>query len=222
MTTSRETIAASRFRGGRRRKAPEPQAAVAEAAVDAEEMLQGEESGRPAIDKKLLLTIPLLQLAVLFILPFLPREQAGPMLTYMIVAVFLVLGALDFLTLKVPNLLVYPSLVFVLAGTAIIDVSLLPQALIGGGALLGIMFVLALIGRGSMGMGDVKFACLAGCALGWRVGIAALASGFVLGALAAIGLMVLRLRGRKDVVPLTPFLAGGALIWVYLAGTLVS
>ncbi len=174
------------------------------------------------IDRRIMRAVPLVLAIALGLLALLPRWVAGSTLTELGLALFVLLAAVDLLTLKVPNLLVYPSIAFLLAGTAIVDVSVLPQALLGGGALLLVMFVLAIIGRGAMGMGDVKFACLTGCALGWKIGLIALASGFALGAGAAIVLLVLRLRGRKDVVPLTPFLAAGAVVWVAMLGSLVS
>jgi leader peptidase (prepilin peptidase)/N-methyltransferase len=169
-----------------------------------------------------MLVLPALMLLALAAMPFLHRDVAASVLTEEAAVVLILLGVIDVLTLKVPNILMYPSIAFALAATAIIDPSLLDNALIGGGALLGVMFLLALIGRGSLGMGDVKFACFTGCILGWRIGLVALASGFVIGAGAALVLLVLRMKGRKDSIPLTPFLAMGALVWIFLAGTLAS
>jgi len=71
------------------------------------------------------------------------------------------------------------------------------------------MFVLAIVGRGAMGMGDVKVGCFAGCALGLTNGFLSLLFGFAAGGLFALVVLVLRLRHGKDVVPLTPFIAGG-------------
>ncbi len=95
------------------------------------------------------------------------------------------------------------------------------EALIGGAGCLGVMFAIALVGRGAMGMGDVKYGCLVGCILGLRVGAVALASGFAFGAALAIPLLLLRLRSRKDSVPLSPFLTVGALFWMFVAGPII-
>jgi leader peptidase (prepilin peptidase)/N-methyltransferase len=168
-----------------------------------------------------MLILPVMQLAALVLLPFLNRDAAGLLLTQMAVAMLLLLGYIDLMTLKVPNALVYPSIAFMLAGTAIVDTSLGLEALIGGAACLGIMFVIALIGRGSMGMGDVKYGCLVGCILGLRVGVVALASGFALGAILAVPLLLLRIRSRKDSVPLSPFLTVGALFWMFFVGPII-
>ena len=168
------------------------------------------------------LAVPVLELIALVALAFLPHRVGASLLTEVTVVLLLYLGLIDFLTLKVPNLIVYPSIAFVLIGTALVRMSALDSALMGGGALLGIMFVLAIIGRGSMGMGDVKFACLMGCALGPVLGVMALASGFVVGAVSAIVLLVLHLKGRKDSVPLTPYLAVGGVFWILFIGSLVT
>jgi prepilin signal peptidase PulO-like enzyme (type II secretory pathway) len=168
-----------------------------------------------------MLIIPAMQLFALLLLPFLNRDASGVLLTQMAVAMLILLGYIDLLTLKVPNALVYPSIAFMLAGTTIVDTGLGLEALIGGAGCLGIMFAIALVGRGAMGMGDVKYGCLVGCILGLRVGTVALASGFVLGAALALPLLLLRIRSRKDSVPLSPFLTVGALFWMLVAGPII-
>jgi leader peptidase (prepilin peptidase)/N-methyltransferase len=140
------------------------------------------------------------------------------MVSQVVLAVMLLLSWLDLTTLRVPNAIVYPALAFALAGTALVDASLLDEAAMGAGANLGIMFLLALIGRGSMGMGDVKFAALAGSILGWKGGIGALLLGFSSGAALALVLLALRVRSLKDSLPLSPFLAGGSIASSFLFG----
>ena len=179
-------------------------------------------TARPELERKVLLAIPGMLGVVLVAVPFLPRDVTGSLLTQTVIALFVVLALIDLVTFKVPNLLVYPAIAFVLAATALIDISLMDDSVLGGLAALAGMFALALIGRGSMGMGDVKFACLVGCALGLRQSFIALGLGFGFGALAAIVLLLARLLGRKDSVPLTPFLALGAVAMALLSGTLVD
>jgi leader peptidase (prepilin peptidase)/N-methyltransferase len=188
--------------------------------------LTAETRPRAELDRNVLLVIPALLALVLATLPFLSRELGGDLLTQVFVVLLIVLGGIDLLSLRVPNLILYPSIVFVLAGTAIVDRSLLDSAAIGGLTCLAIMFTLALIARGPMGMGDVKFAALVGCAMGWRLGIASLALGFVFGGVAAVAVLLLRLVLPKErlprALPTTPFLAAGTLVWVVMAGTLIG
>src|SRR4051812_24374316 len=160
---------------------------------------------------------PLL-IGALVLVATLPQKPAENMLIQLFVLLLVVLAAFDVVTWRVPNLLVYPFIVFALVSTALLDVSFLDNALLGGGACLLVMFVLAVIGRGTMGMGDVKAGCLAGCMLGLRFGIAALVLGFAAGAVVALPLLLLRIRSRKDSIPLTPFLAAGAIFVIVLVG----
>ena len=165
--------------------------------------------------------IPFLVISLL-VMALLPEENARNMLVQLFVAQLLVLAAFDIVTMRVPNILIYPAIVFTLMGTGIVDASLLPLAILGGLACLGAMFALAVLGRGSMGMGDVKAACLIGCALGPMQGIFALILGFATGALTVVPLLFFGLRRRKDSVPLTPFLTGGTLAWMVLVGSLMT
>lgn len=185
--------------------------------------LEGEDSsGTPVFDTRLAAAVSAVLVAALIAMPFLRQDLAATTMTRIIIVVMLLLSFVDIVTLRVPNVLVLPATAFVLAGTAIVEPGLVGEAALGGVTGLGIMFVLALIGRGSMGMGDVKFACLSGCALGWKGAIGSLLLGFAAGGIVALLVLLLRLRDRKDSLPLTPFLAAGAITWGVLAGFVLS
>ena len=156
------------------------------------------------------------------ILALVPRDQAELALAAMITFLLVVLAVIDVLTSKVPNPLIYASIVFVLIATALIDLSLLDEAVIGGAASLGIMIVVAGLGRGLIGMGDVKVACLIGCALGWMLAVMAMTLGFMIGGMAAICLLLLGWKSRKDSVPFVPFFAAGTIPVLLIWGPLVS
>ena len=89
-------------------------------------------------------------------------------------------------------------------------VSMLIGALGGG----GLLFLLAVVSKGGMGGGDVKFAFALGFWLGWQGTLVGLFLGFVLGGVVSLLLLLLGLRGRKDFIPFGPFIAVGA--WVAL------
>ena len=93
----------------------------------------------------------------------------------------------------------------------------------GGGALLdglagaatggGIFVLIILVSRGGMGWGDVSFMAGFGAILGWKMTLLAFYSGIMAG---GVGIAWLMLRGkvkwgRKDSVPLVPYLAVGGL-----------
>lgn len=87
--------------------------------------------------------------------------------------------------------------------------------LVGGGS----FFLLALIGRGAMGVGDVKLAGALGALLGYPLILPALVGGVVAGGVGALVLLATRRAGRKDSMAYGPYLALGA--WLALARTLV-
>jgi len=180
-----------------------------------------EAAARPS-EKGPFLVLWALLLASLVVLALVPEHVAANTTAALSVALLILLGVIDLVTMRVPNLLVYPAILFALAATAVIDYTLLTQALAGGGALLAIMFLLAIIGRGAMGMGDVKAACFSGCVLGLKAGIASLLLGFAAGAIIALPLMILMHRSRKDFLPLTPFLAAGSIFIGLIVGFLVQ
>ena len=81
---------------------------------------------------------------------------------------------------------------------------------VGGGLLL----FLAVISRGGMGGGDVKFAAALGFWLGWPGILLGLFIGFVSGGVISLLLLLTGIRGRKDFIPFGPFIALGA--WITL------
>lgn len=179
----------------------------------------------PAIgfsEDRALLLLPAGLLVALLAAIFLPEEVAADLVVRLFVIFLLLMAFSDLFTRKVPNILVYPSIAFALASTAILDVDLIPASLLGGGVMLAIMVVLALIQRGAMGMGDVKLACFGGCILGLKGGAFALIFGFIAAGVIALPVILLKLRDRKDYMPLAPFLAIGILLAFWFWGFLID
>jgi leader peptidase (prepilin peptidase)/N-methyltransferase len=58
-----------------------------------------------------------------------------------------------------------------------------------------------------MGEGDVKLGAFAGLVTGWPNIIAAVIMSWILGGLVAIGLLLLRRKGRREAIAFGPFLA---------------
>lgn len=111
----------------------------------------------------------------------------------------------------VPNVLLMAGGFVVLVDLACLDRAVLDVAcgaLVGGGA----FFVLAALRPGALGMGDVKLAALIGMMTGFPEVLLALASGIVLGGIAAAMALITRLRTAKQYIPYAPYLVAGALL----------
>jgi prepilin signal peptidase PulO-like enzyme (type II secretory pathway) len=91
------------------------------------------------------------------------------------------------------------------------------RSLSGLGLGFGIMLLVYLAARGGTGAGDVKLAALLGAMLGFPQIAAGLPLGFILGGLAGLTLLALRLKRRSDAIPFGPALIIGAAA-VLLAG----
>lgn len=90
-----------------------------------------------------------------------------------------------------------------------------PSVLSGiiGGAIGFIFFMIVfLISRGGIGMGDIKLAGLIGLVTGVPLFIVALLLGILLGGVVAIVILLLKKKGRKDVIPYGTFLGIGPIV----------
>jgi leader peptidase (prepilin peptidase)/N-methyltransferase len=129
-------------------------------------------------------------------------------------AVLVVLSAIDIDRRIVPNKIVLPAAVVVLAAQTLVHPSV-EWAVSGFGASL-FLFLAALAYPRGMGMGDVKLALLLGFAVGWTVPVALFAG--MIAALVPSAVLFARhgSKARKMAIPFAPFLALGgvlALFW---------
>ena len=138
--------------------------------------------------------------------------------------ILLVVFVIDLDHKLILNAVVYPSIILALAVAAIVpppwlgSIGPIPlvSAILGAVTGFGLLFVIALVARGGMGWGDVKFAAFMGAATGFPLVIVALFVGIVVGGLAGILLLVTGKKGRKQGIPFGPFLAIGtmaAMLW---------
>ena len=84
---------------------------------------------------------------------------------------------------------------------------MLIASLLGGGLLL----IIAVVSRGGMGGGDIKFAAALGLCFGWQYLLLTLLLSFVIGGIGGLLLIVCKIKSRKDFIPFGPFIAMGAL-----------
>jgi len=91
------------------------------------------------------------------------------------------------------------------------------SALLGGAAGLVFMIIPYVIarmfyGREGMGEGDIYLGALIGLVTGFPLVLVALIIGVLGGGLAAVCLLALRVKGRRDPIPFGPFLAAAAMV----------
>jgi leader peptidase (prepilin peptidase)/N-methyltransferase len=140
------------------------------------------------------------------------------------------LALIDLDTRKLPNAIVlpsYPVLAVLLAGACLVTGEWWPlaRAGLGGAALFAFFFLIAFAKPAAMGFGDVKLAGLIGGVLAylswWTLVIGAFL-GFALGAVVGVALIAFGRAGRKTAVPFGPFMIAGALLALFVAGSLAG
>ncbi len=139
-------------------------------------------------------------------------------------AISIALALIDLDTHRLPNVIVLPAYAVgaVLLGAASIvggDISSLGRAAIGAGALGGLYLLLAIVRPGGMGIGDVKLAGALGLFLGWLgwdvLAVGAI-SGFILGGLFGVALIIFRRARSGSGIPFGPWMLAGA--WLGILG----
>jgi leader peptidase (prepilin peptidase)/N-methyltransferase len=130
--------------------------------------------------------------------------------------VLVVLAAIDLERRIIPNRIVLPAVVLILAA----QIALSPdRALEWTAASLGAALFLLLpllVYPSGMGMGDVKLALLLGAGLGWAIVPALVAGLFAAFIVALVVLVRGGLAARKTALPFGPFLVLGALFALFL------
>ncbi len=134
-------------------------------------------------------------------------------------AALVVVSATDLTHRIVPNRVVLPAAVVVLALMTAAEPS--PEWAIAAFGASAFLLVAALAYPGGMGMGDVKLAFLMGAALGRTVTVALL-----LGMIAALVPSIILFarhgaRARKMAIPLAPFLALGSVVALFAGHALI-
>lgn len=127
----------------------------------------------------------------------------------------------------IPDVISLPGIV---AGLAISFVSPLVTpldallgALAGGGVLLTIAFAYqAIRGQEGMGGGDVKLLAMIGAFLGWQSVFVTLMVASLIGSLIGVALMIYQRADAKLAIPFGPFLAGGALVYLFFGDRILA
>ncbi len=130
-----------------------------------------------------------------------------------------VITMIDYEHQIIPDRITLPGIVFGLgAGTYLVGiVDSLFGFLLGG----GLFYLLAILSRGGMGGGDIKFIAGAGALLGWQKVLLVIFLGAILGSAIGLILMAAKKKDRKSLIPFGPFLAVGTLITIFFGDELI-
>jgi leader peptidase (prepilin peptidase)/N-methyltransferase len=90
-----------------------------------------------------------------------------------------------------------------------------PASVAGAASGFAMFYAIALMSRGGMGGGDIKFMAMAGSLLGWKGVLLTTFAGSFSGSVLGLFLVAFKGKGRKTKVPFGPFLALGCLITLF-------
>ena len=120
----------------------------------------------------------------------------------------------------IPDVISLPGIVVGLAFSLVsplvtpLDAAL--GVLAGGGTLLAVAWLYKTFrGQEGMGGGDVKLLAMISAFLGWQSIFVTLFVGSVIGSIIGVGLMLYQRADTKLAIPFGPFLAGGALVYLF-------
>jgi leader peptidase (prepilin peptidase) / N-methyltransferase len=132
--------------------------------------------------------------------------------------IFIVIGVIDLERQLILNKIVYPAIVLALVLDAILKRPDIVSGVIGGAVGFTFLLLVALVSRGGMGFGDVKMAAFIGLVTGLKLSpfrpmvVVAILLGIIGGAVAAVLLLMLKIKKRKEAMPFGPFLSLGTIV----------
>ncbi|MBW4054441.1 MAG: prepilin peptidase [Proteobacteria bacterium] len=122
--------------------------------------------------------------------------------------------------ISLPGIVVGFALSFFLKGHGWLN-SLL-GILLGGGSLLLVAFLYhRLTGKEGMGGGDIKLLAMMGAFLGWKAVPFIIFASSLVGSLIGITIMVLQKKDSKLAIPFGPYLAFGAVLYIFYGKALI-
>ena len=178
-----------------------------------------------AILKIILYCTGIMVIISLWLLVCADGKEIHSLLSYVFIMIFGYIAMIsDWITKRIPNSLILSmfAIWLVIAVTQMfIDtktgIQLLTDSMLGFVTGGGLFLLVYLISRKGLGGGDVKFMAAAGLFLGFSLTVPVVLYGTVLAALTGMALILLKKIGRKDAIPLAPFLYAGILITVFIA-----
>lgn len=141
------------------------------------------------------------------------------LVTAVVSTVLVIITVIDLQHRIIPDKITLPGIVFGFAAGFYLEGWL--DSLIGFFVGGGLFYLIAVLSRGGMGGGDIKFIAAAGALVGWQKVLLIIFIGALSGSVVGIALMALKGGTRKSMIPFGPFLALGTLLVLYFGDDLV-
>lgn len=165
-------------------------------------------------------------LLFLFIYQFLPAYYHGVEMGYLffVFSALLVIFVFDLAYYIIPNAVIYPLTLVVVAHGVWGKGFFLPEyAVVSALGVSGFFLVLYLLSRGTwIGFGDVKFGVFMGLFLGFPLVAVAWFFSYFLGAIIGGVLIALKRKGLKNEIPFGPFLIAGTGIAYFFGFSIIQ
>ncbi len=141
------------------------------------------------------------------------------LVTAVVSTVLVIVTVIDLQHRIIPDKITLPGIVFGFAAGFYLEGW--RDSLIGFFVGGGLFYLIAVLSRGGMGGGDIKFIAAAGALVGWQKVLLIIFIGALSGSVVGIALMALKGGTRKSMIPFGPFLALGTLVVLYFGDDLV-
>ena len=141
------------------------------------------------------------------------------LVTAVVSTVLVIITVIDLQHRIIPDKITLPGIVFGFAAGFYLEGW--RDSLIGFFVGGGLFYLIAVLSRGGMGGGDIKFIAAAGALVGWQKVLLIIFIGALSGSVVGIALMALKGGTRKSMIPFGPFLALGTLLVLYFGDDLV-
>jgi leader peptidase (prepilin peptidase)/N-methyltransferase len=157
--------------------------------------------------------------AALFTLAELTIDGFSPaLLAGLFATIFLALTFTDLERRLIPNRVVYPAILLAAAMSWAWPHINIGEVFGGGAFALIIIMVFYILGRGSLGFGDVKLTVLMGLVVGFPSVLVGIFIGVLASGVFVIPLLLLRVLSRRDYIAYGPFIAIGAVVAMFWGG----
>ncbi|WP_225743924.1 A24 family peptidase [Marinilactibacillus sp. Marseille-P9653] len=139
-----------------------------------------------------------------------------------VVSMVIIITVSDIAYQKIPNkiLLFFAPLISILL-IVISNITFL-SALIGAGLAFALIFLIIILSKGGMGMGDLKYFTLFGFIFGWKLFLLLFLLSTIYGAAVNSVLLITKKVSRKTKVPFGPYIGAAALTVLFFGNTLLD